>query len=229
MLLGASVSGELVSCRTRPRAERPARPNGIVLGFPGTGVRLTLHPEAELARLCVARLLKQEFELGWPDAELDPALRGASAALALEVARRTARREAPDLSCASEPQGALALELELSLSVEQRAYRIRCECERVASPARSFEPRAPIELERLGSLPLAVPWVAAVFALTPQSIAAAEVGDVWLPAGGWLAPRPHTQSGVLAPPKSAFGLGVDASRGKFVLGAVMVHLDQIGR
>src|SRR6185295_3466411 len=127
MLLGAAVSAELVSCRTRPRAELPARPNALVLGFPGTGLRVTLHPEPELARLCVARLLKQDFELGWPDTELDPALRGASAALALEVARRTARREAPDLNCASEPQGSLALELELSLRVDQRAYRIRCE------------------------------------------------------------------------------------------------------
>jgi type III secretion system YscQ/HrcQ family protein len=164
-------------------------------------------------------LLKQEFELGWPDTELDPSLRGAIAALVLEVARRAAPHEAPELFAAGEPDGEWTLCYAVSLRIEGRAYRVSFECERLRSTLRSFARRPSFDLTRLGALPLAVPWVCALFWLSPQALAAAAVGDVWLPRAGWFAPTPHVRAGILAPPGLDWGLPVDASQGKIVLGA----------
>jgi flagellar motor switch/type III secretory pathway protein FliN len=216
-LLGATVSAEVVTCRVSPRDERTSAELGVSL--PATGLCVVVRPEPDLARFCVARLLKQEFELGWPDTELDPSLRGAIAALVLEVARRAAPHEAPELLAATEPEGDWALCYAVSLRIEGRAYRLALECERLRPTTQTFAPRARFDLARLGTLPLAVPWVAALIWLSPQALAAAAVGDVWLPRAGWIAPTPHVRAGLLAAPGLDWGLPVDASQGKIVLGA----------
>jgi flagellar motor switch/type III secretory pathway protein FliN len=216
-LIGATVSAEVVTCHATPRdASTPAE---LGVTFPATGLCVIVRPEPDLARFCVARLLKQEFELGWPDTELDPSLRGAIAALVLEVARRAAPHEGPELISASEPEGDWTLCYAATLRIEGRAYRLTLECERLRPGARAFALGAPLDLGRLGTLPLAVPWVAALFWLSPQALAAAALGDVWLPRAGWIAPSPHVQQGILAPPGLDWGLPVDASQGKIVLGA----------
>jgi flagellar motor switch/type III secretory pathway protein FliN len=217
-LLGATVSAELVSSEVKPRDAATSAELGVA--FPATGLCVVLRPEPDLARYCVARLLKQEFELGWPDTELDPSLRGAIAALVLEVARRAAPHEAPELFSAGESEGDWALCYVATLRIEGRAYRLQLECERLRPTTRAFSPRPSFDLTRLGALPLAVPWVAALFWLSPQALAAAAVGDVWLPRAGWVAPSPHVRTaGILAPPGLDWGLPVDASQGRIVLGA----------
>lgn len=216
-LLGATVSAELVSCEVKPRSASASAELGVT--FPATGLCVVLRPEADLARYCVARLLKQEFELGWPDTELDPSLRGAIAALVLEVARRAAPHEPPELCNGADPDGDWSLCYTAALRIEGRTYRLLLECERLQPSTRAFAPRPLLDLTRLGALPLAVPWVAALFWLSPQALAAAAIGDVWLPRAGWVGPSPHVQAGILAPPGLDWGLPVDASEGKIVLGA----------
>ncbi|HTV21002.1 MAG TPA: hypothetical protein VMG12_20090, partial [Polyangiaceae bacterium] len=98
-LLGDDAElGDVVLVEQRRGAEpAPTLFDGHTIQFPTLGLRVTLWPEPDLARACVARLLGQNFELGWADTGIDAALRGASAALALEVARRASRSEAPEL------------------------------------------------------------------------------------------------------------------------------------
>jgi len=48
----------------------------LALRFQVHGLRLWVGPEPELWRCAVARLLDQEFQLGWADSAIDAALRG---------------------------------------------------------------------------------------------------------------------------------------------------------
>lgn len=213
------VNAHVIESQVSPGSAAPA-PDAILVQFPGHGVQLRVQPEAELLRRCVARLLEQEFVLGWADTGIDAALRGAGAALVLEVARRAARGEAPVLRLESAARGAWQLTGGASLRFGDKPYHVQLcveECE-VSRPLPST--RAAIGLARLGDLRISVPWICAVSSATLDTLERLEVGDVWLPgAGAWCGGEATTSAGVLAPASSELGLPVRVSGGRIVLGA----------
>ena len=207
----------------------------FALSFPALGIGLWARPEVELTRAAVARLLDQDYQLGWADTGLDAALRGAGAALALEVARRAARGEAPELcssASGSSASGAAAsatlglapggwlLRGAATVRLGGRPYRLELCAAELAHGEPTLRRRAPTRLARLGSVRLRVPWVGAVSSISLGTLQALSIGDVWLPgADAWLGGEPALSAGLLVPPLSERGFPVRVSSGRTVLGA----------
>jgi flagellar motor switch/type III secretory pathway protein FliN len=232
-VLGADVEVAPPYLLERRRAEvrQPAALESVTLQFSEQGLCVSLLPEADLVRACVARLLGQEFELGWADTGIDAALRGAGAALVLEVARRAAKQQAPELCAVGTASSPWLLHGKLTLRVAGKPYRLEVWVEALAASPR--EPTsATVGLARLGELPLAVPWVCAVSSITLAALGQLALGDVWLPGrAAWLASASRASdelpaAGLLAAPRSIWGLPVRASGGRIVLGAEAVLLQE---
>lgn len=220
--LGAA---ELVERSPEERAARGTL-EGVAIDFPGHGLHVFVRPEPELWRACVARLLEQEFELGWADTGIDAALRGAGAALVLEVARRVSRAEAPSLSNDADVRGAHALEGALTLRLGEKPYRCDLSVE-ISAPGRGAAVRPPPRLAQLGAARVAVPWVAAVSCAPVQALEQLEPGDVWIPgAQSWVAAELGANGGVLAPPNTSCGIPIRVVSGRTVLGAQLVGLPE---
>ncbi len=227
-LLGedASLVGVELSQRRRSELAVPAMFDALAVSFPGIGLRLTLWPEPELARACVARLLGQGFELGWADAGIDAALHGASSALALEIARRSARSEAPELVSDTVPDDAWVSAGRATLRLAGKPYRaeVCAEALELGRPLPAL--KHPVALARLGEAPIGVPWVAAQSTATVADVDGLEVGDLWVPgANAWFEGDAPFAAGLLAAPGSERGLPIRVSGGRIVLGAkaVPVH------
>jgi flagellar motor switch/type III secretory pathway protein FliN len=206
--------GELLGDDTKLRtAELDTRRGGTVplsgleclsLRFPVHGLRLWLRPEPELWRCAVARLLDQDFQLGWADTSIDATLRGAGAALVLELARRSARAEAPELAPSESPSPTWVLAGTVSVQLGERLYRVElCVGQERASGVAGLVP--PAQLERLGALRVRV-------------------------AGAEGAAPPgrdgEPPAGVLVPPGSRRGIPVRVQAGRTVLGAEMVAVPE---
>ncbi|MEY2931077.1 MAG: hypothetical protein RL033_1826 [Pseudomonadota bacterium] len=207
----------------------------LSLRFPVHGVRLWLRPEPELWRCAVARLLDQDFQLGWADSTIDATLRGAGAALLLELARRSARAEAPELAPSEAPSPAWLLAGTISVRLGERLYRVElCIGQERATGVAGLLP--PPGLERLGALRLRVPWVVALSSIPLERLECLQVGDVWLPgADAWVADAEglsrlwregEPPAGILVPPGSQRGIPVRVQAGRTVLGAEMVAVPE---
>jgi len=214
----------------------------FALGFPALGIGLWVRPEAELTRAAVARLLDQEFQLGWADTGLDAALRGAGGALALELARRASRGEAPEL-CSSAAAGAASaaaassslalgpgawlLRGSATVRLGGRPYRLELCAAELAHREPALRRPTPTRLARLGSVRLRVPWVGAVSRISLGTLQALSIGDVWLPgADAWLGGEPALSAGLLVPPLSERGFPVRVSSGRTVLGAEVTEVPE---
>jgi len=222
-LLGDDVEvpgAAFVERRQSAASEAPPL-DAITLQFPALGLRVTLQAEPELVRACVARLLEQDFELGWADTGIDAPLRGAGAAVVLEVARRAARGEAPVLATDSgSALDAWILSGQVTLRLGGKPYRLEVVVARVEGQRRVELPRPLVGLARLGAVRLALPWVSALSSATLTTLERLELGDVWLPGvPGWVGGEPGSGAGLLAPARSAWGLPVRAQGGRTVLGA----------
>jgi flagellar motor switch/type III secretory pathway protein FliN len=225
-LLGDDVQLSSGSAECRRGSALPfAGAECLGLHFPVHGLRLWLRPEPDLWRCCVARLLDQEFQLGWADSSIDAALRGAGAALVLELARRAARAEAPELLGEGAVPGGWLLYGGVSVRLGSKLYRVEVcvALERAGQPGL----RAPIELGRLGALRLRVPWVGAVSQVELAVLEALAPGDVWLPgADAWVAGEAPLFGGLLAPARSRRGMPVRVQAGRTMLGAEVVAVPQ---
>ena len=227
-LLGEGVEVPSVYFAERRRADVSLAllTDAVTLQFPAQGLRLTVQPEADLVRVCIARLLEQDFELGWADTGVDAALRGAGAALLLEVARRASRGQPPELTAEGVVSGAWLLCATVTLRLAGKPYRIEL-CAEPLDGTRPLDLAKPrVALRRLGALRLQVPWVCAVTHMGLRELERLEVGDVWLPGSdAWLDRERPLAAGLLAPPRSERGLPVHVSGGRIVLGAeaVVVH------
>lgn len=212
-----------------------AAPGGVAQGdvwltlrVPARDLRIDVQPEPDLVRFAVSRLLAQDFELGWADAVVDPPLAGAGAALLLEVARRAAKSEAPELTLppggAEPPPAEPYLAGRLTLWLAGKPYRADV-CVR-SSRVGSAELVRRARVERLGDVCVTVPWVCAVSSIEAQAALGLRAGDVWVPgAGAWLG-ADASLSGVLAAPRGDRGLPVRVSSGRIVLGASAVRVHE---
>jgi flagellar motor switch/type III secretory pathway protein FliN len=225
-LLGADAEiGDVLLGERRAPEPTPSIFDAHTLQFQSLGLRVTLSPEPDLARACVARLLGQGFELGWADTGVDAALRGAGAALALEIARRAARNEAPELVTDGHSGAPWQWAGHATLRLGGKPYRIALSVEALALGRPVPAANTPVRLSELGSVPIQVPWIAALSAATVSEIEGLSVGDVWVPGkASWIAGEPLS-AGVLAAPRSARGVPIRVSSGRIVLGAeaVPVH------
>ncbi|HVZ31700.1 MAG TPA: FliM/FliN family flagellar motor switch protein, partial [Polyangiaceae bacterium] len=160
----------------------------------------------------------QDFQLGWADAGLDAALRGAGAALLLETARRAARGEAPELVAEVAPAAEWLLCGSVTLRLADKPYAVEWFMEAFGrAPALRRTPRG---LGALGQIPLRVPWVCAVSSATLSMLEGLSMGDVWIPGSqAWLAGEPALTAALLAPARSERGFPVRVSSGRTVLGA----------
>jgi flagellar motor switch/type III secretory pathway protein FliN len=218
-LLGDDIELAAVQVTATRTAARASASGAEVycLRFRAAGVRLGIQPEAELVRAAVARLLDQDFQLGWADAGLDAALRGAGAALLLETARRAARGEAPELVAEAAPAGEWLLCGSVTLRLADKPYAVEWFVEAfgsVPAPRRNSG-----GLAALGQIPLRVPWVCAVSSATLSMLEGLSMGDVWIPGSqAWLAGEPALTAALLAPARSERGFPVRVSSGRTVLG-----------
>jgi flagellar motor switch/type III secretory pathway protein FliN len=224
-LLGEDVEITSLTLNERRRGELgvPSMFDAHTVQFPGLGVRVTLWPEPDLARACVARLLGQGFELGWADAGIDAALQGAGAALALEVARRTALAEAPELVSDVACDDGWVSSGRATLQLGGKPYRVELcvEALKLGHPVSVVKGR--VDLSRLGEARIAVPWVAACSTATAAEVDGLQVGDVWVPGDrAWVGGDTTLASGLLAAPGSDRGLPTHVSGGRIVLGAKAV-------
>jgi flagellar motor switch/type III secretory pathway protein FliN len=178
-----------------------------------------------LLRLSVARLLGEEFELGWADAGMDATLRGAGAALVLDICRQLSRGEAPELSGPLEEPSAPAFGCRLTVHVRGKPYAVAVELEATSGGLASGCQMLTGRLGALGAVPIALPWVCAVSEATVGLVQMLSVGDVWLPGDGWVDASDPLSAGVLALPLANSGLPVRVSAGRTVLGPqpVPVH------
>jgi flagellar motor switch/type III secretory pathway protein FliN len=228
-LLGIDAKAELALELAAATAGAPLGDSWLTLRVPAQGLRLDVRPEPELVRFAVARLLAQDFELGWADAGIEPPLAGAGAALLLEVARRAAESEAPELTLPpglGEPQPAEPhLAGRLTLWLQGKPYRADVVVHATGASLPERTRRARIEC--LGEARVAVPWVCAVSCIEASALTALRAGDIWVAgAGAWLAGEASPGAGVLAAPRADRGLPVRVSSGRIVLGASVVRMPE---
>ncbi len=225
-LLGEDAElGEVTLTERRVQSE-PAYFDAHTIQFPSLGLRVTLRPEPDLARACVARLLGQGFELGWADTGIDAVLRGAGAALALELARRAARGEAPELVTDALAPGPWLSAGHATLRLGDKPYRLELWAEALALGRPVPVAPGPTDLARLGTLLLRMPWIAALSAATVHDVEGLGVGDVWVPGkAAWIGGEPFA-AGILAAPRSERGYPIRVSCGTIVLGAEAVRVHE---
>jgi flagellar motor switch/type III secretory pathway protein FliN len=226
-LLGedAELGDVLIAEQRRGERAAPTLFDAHTIQFPALGLRVTLWPEPDLARACVARLLGQGFELGWADTGIDAALRGAGAALALEVARRAARGEAPELVTDGAAPAEWLCAGQATLRLGGKPYRLELSAEAVELGRPVPALSSAVSLSRLGAVPLRVPWIAALSVATVDDLQGLAVGDVWVPGEqAWLSGEPLV-AGLLASPSAERGMPIRVSGGRIVVGAgaIPVH------
>lgn len=165
--------------------------------------------EAGLATALLAALLRRPIPLVAADAELDAASSGALTALVVEAARASGAalplrpapvRVAPD-----------AAVIHLTVILKDHPYAAALWVPPMLMPAPRPEPGP--SLARLGALPIALPLVVGVCALTPRELAQLVVGAALCPGAGLWLDRPGAGRAVLVAGASERGLGVELEPG----------------
>lgn len=213
------------------RGKWNAKGRQFALKYP-IGVSVFCEPDADLVRLCTARLLRQKFDFGPADVGLSEALRGAGAALVLELARRSAQEMAPVLELDAVPNGLTGSVRTAHVSIADKTYRVE-----IFAVANSPECQvASADVAGLGRLNqaairVALPWVAAVSQVSARLVSQLASGDVWLPGAEWFQAErgfagslevplsAEFEQGCLAPPGAEYGWPVLRKAGELILGA----------
>lgn len=229
-VLGASVGIVVRSVSSSVEAPEPGR--SIYLETPGASVTVAIEPDAAFASFLLGRLLRREPHIVDANAELSAPIRGALAALAVEVARR-ARCADEMLATRSERFAGRGPSIRASITVDELLYGLTVWASEGANPATvSFRPTV---LDDLGDLPVSVPLVAAESLASRREAFDFEPDDVWMPGEGWFAKTETSEAataarhllrrGVLAAPSSERGVAVGHSEdGKIVLLGTVVAL-----
>jgi type III secretion system YscQ/HrcQ family protein len=184
--LGALVAAEveLVGRRrsVRTRAEAFSG-DGVQLDLEtAEGTSLALWMEAALADALVARLVRREPVVARPDATVDPPMRGALTALAVETLRRAGSATVTHPS-GSPPPATPGAVLRGTLTLDRVPYRVGAWVGTDGAPAHQTPGT---QLDWLGQTPIALCLIGAHATLDRAEVAALGAGDVVLPAR-WLA------------------------------------------
>lgn len=170
-LVGARIEVKLAGLALGAPAQRL-----VEIGLAWGESRVTLGAEPALVTALLERLLARPFALPRPDAELEPSVAGAFAALCVEVARRSAS-EPVALSTPLVPN-AETLRALFHVHVDARAYAAYALATVEARPAcDAVRP----ELATLGELPLAIPVVVAAALASRDELRRLAPGAAFVP------------------------------------------------
>jgi type III secretion system YscQ/HrcQ family protein len=205
------LAGASIELLARPSANAPPRERfaEVTLAFGTTRVGVGVSPD--LATALLSRVLGRSLTLERQDSTLEPALLGALGALAVEVARRSAREP---VALAPLPLRETAVCLDVTVRVDGRphaAYVLVNDRESPGSETR-------VSLAELGSVEVSLPLVVAVSLATRSELALLRPGSAWLPGAGAFADARGIGRGVLAAPDGGRGALVDLTAdGRIVL------------
>jgi flagellar motor switch/type III secretory pathway protein FliN len=142
---------------------------------------------------------------------LEPALSGAVAALAIEVARRVARDPA---ELAPRVPAEPFVSIDVTVHVDAKPYAAYVLVSDRAPPGSEV----PATLDELGNVEVSLPVVIAVALATREELELLVPGSAWLPGAGALTDARGVGRGVLAAPSSERGASVDLTAdGRIVL------------
>jgi flagellar motor switch/type III secretory pathway protein FliN len=162
---------------------------------------VTLGVEPDLAAALLARVLGRPFALTEPGAPLSPALTGALAALAVEVARRVS--DVPVMLEGVAPTA--ALRFEATVRVERQAFAAYALVSGDATITRQDDTAS---LDALGDVPLQVPLVVGASLAARADLGRLVPGAAFLPSEAWTDARGHGR-GVLVAATGSRGVWVD--------------------
>jgi flagellar motor switch/type III secretory pathway protein FliN len=203
-------------------SELPAEPVARVrfLAVDGS-LELTLAADPALVTFALARTLEQPTRLDDVVAELDDRLRGAYAAVALEVIRRAtpaplaffaaAEREAP-----AQAQAAACVLVRMTVLLDGRRFALLAH---VSGRFGQRDVRSPAAtLVELGALVIELPVVSGLCVLTRRELALLRPGDAVLPGSGLWIDGSGKGRGVIAAKTAETGCSVEITgRGSLVL------------
>jgi flagellar motor switch/type III secretory pathway protein FliN len=191
-LLGEHVTVIVSDVNVAAREAPPLHGATLTFATADDAVRVELEVDHELSRTLVARVVGRPSRLGDPRLPLGPEIEGALAAIACSVARR-----AHGAGEALRPLGSGALRLapgerridvHATVVIGSDAYSARA----AIQMRRPFAPdptNAASALAALGSVPIALPVVAATSEARTVDVYGLEIGDVWMPGEGWSVRR----------------------------------------
>jgi len=189
-LTGASVTARLTGFALGPPPRRQAE---VAIGRGAS--RAVVGAEPALVIALLERVLARPLGLARPDAELEPAVRGAYAALAVEVARRVG--DEPVELIGDPPVDAATLRVDATLEVDGRAYAAYALLTLAELPTR---PRPPLELSALGGLELGIPLVVARSLARPEELRRLAPGSAFIPGeNAWVDVRGVGKAALVAP------------------------------
>jgi flagellar motor switch protein FliN/FliY len=177
---------------------------------------IALRPEPSLAAAALSRILNRPIRLANPTAALDPALQGALAALAVEVARAASRFAIWTAHVAAPQLPEQGLSLDCSVLLDGKRYGLKLWAAAVTEPAQV------LPLLSRGQYPsqliMDVPLVVATAATTAGDLVHLAPGDVWLSRNGWWIDHSLAGQGALCAPHATVGVAVDVWPDRIVLG-----------
>lgn len=209
----AKAVGELTASEVSivPRkVGSPGAPGPDAIGLAIGDTKLVVALEPALVALALSRVLSRPAAID-SRSVLEPALRGALAAVLVEVARRSGATEAVNVL---EPlPSERALRVEATLTLDSKPFAVSMWVV-IDMP---FAPRA-VTLAEVPALTISLPLVVAVALATREDISSLAVGDAWLP-GSWTIDALGRGRAVLAAPSHERGFSVDlAENGSIVVG-----------
>ena len=172
----SAIVGTPVECELRGYALGGPKRRTLEVALGCGKSRAVLGAEPALAVALLERILARPFSLSREGQELEPAVTGAFAALAVEVARRLAREPVELLA---EPRyDASTLRADVTIRFDGRAYAAFALFALEPLPT---IPRPRVELGALGDVPLAIPLVVARSLATPAELLRLVPGAAFVP------------------------------------------------
>jgi type III secretion system YscQ/HrcQ family protein len=173
--------------------------------------------EPSLAAAALSRILNRPVRLQDPAVPLDSALRGAFAALAVEITRTASHRGVWAVH-AEAPEALPPLGLLLDCEVVLDGKRYRATVWFAVPDGASLRPRALSWHDYPAGLVLQVPLVVGRAATPAGELSDLQCGDVWLSGTGWWIDHRLRGKGALCAPGANAGVAVDVYEDRIVLG-----------
>lgn len=216
-LLASELSVALVSSEL---AAMPT-PCDVLLVDPSQHAFMGVHAEPSLAAAALSRILNRPVRLQDSALSLDPALRGALAALTVEISRAASHFGVWIAQAAipkTVPSQGLSLLCEVVLDGKRYRAMLWFAVQGGLAPERRFHPRLLPRCNYPAGLVLDVPLVVARGATRAGELVDLECGDVWLSGNGWWIDHRLRGKGALCAPTANTGAAVDVYDDRVVLG-----------
>jgi len=194
------------------------------LGLAWGETRVTIGAEPALVTALLERVLARPLALPRPNAELDPSIAGAFAALCVEVARRVTSE--PVTLAGPLEANAETLRVPLHVHLDERTYAAYALVEIGARPTREL---VAADLATLGDLPLAVPVVVAAALATREELRRLAPGTAFVPGAACWVDAAGVGRGVLVAARGERGAWVELTPdGRLVLREDIAELSHDG-